>query len=319
MATLDEILKNIRNGAESLSCAGTICGMDRAERAEVLTAVCLNRMERKYNKIIEIFEETNNDWEQTYYAMLMRSMDIGNNRIGYEAIAKALPYRVIRHEKNDASPLAIEALLLGTSGLLSLFKEHPYITQLKNEYNYLSHKYDLSPISIRMWDLKLYVPASHPVVRLSQVAKILYRTDFIVSSFNRCNSLRDIEDLFSVTASSEWYDILHLERYENNHFLSLYRNKAYLLGINLVAQLQAFYGNHIGDEDMGQRALQLLETIPPENNTYTRRWHNSGLRAKNALESQALIQLSTVSCANKNCEKCPIWRRIAEKIYLQSK
>jgi hypothetical protein len=276
-------------------------------------------MERKYNKIAEIFESTNNDWEQTYYTMLMRSMDIGNNRAGYEAIAKALPYRIIRHEKNSSSPVAIEALLLGTSGLLFLFKEHPYIAKLKNEYGYLAHKYNLAPIARQMWDLKLYIPSSHPVVRLSQVAKILHRTDFLVSAFNRCTSVHEIENIFKVTASSEWYDILHLERYENRSFLTLHSGKAHLLGINLIAQLQAFYGNHIGDLDMCQNAIQLLETIPPENNTYSRRWSNRGLRLRSALESQAIIQLSTIFCAHKNCAKCPVWRRVAEKIYLQSK
>lgn len=319
MATLDDVLRNMQDGAFAYSCAGTIAAMDKIERAEVLTAICLNRMERKYNKISEIFERTNNDWEQTYYAMLMRSMDIGKNRVGYEAIAEALPYRIIRHEKNGSSPLVIEALLLGTSGLLSRFEEHPYIAKLRNEYSYLAHKYDLSPIEYKIWDLKSYIPASHPVIRLAQVASILHKTEFIVSEFNRCTTVRDIENMFRVYVSEEWKEILHLDRYENRHTLALHPGKAHLLGINLIAQLQAFYGHHIGDMDMSERAIQLLDAIPPENNVYTRRWSSCGLRAKSALESQAIIQLSTIFCAYKNCAKCPVWRRVAEKIYLQSK
>jgi hypothetical protein len=48
----------------------------------------------------------------------------------------------------------------------------------------------------------------------------------------------------------------------------------------------------IGQRDYLDRSLTLLRHLPAVDNRYTRQWVRYGIIPKNALESQALIQLS---------------------------
>jgi hypothetical protein len=79
-----------------------------------------------------------------------------------------------------------------------------------------------------------------------------------------------------------------------------------LLIINTVVPLLFAYGRHIGDEDICQRALRLLEELPAENNYILRQWQACGLRVQTAADSQALIQLKKEYCDRKDCLRCRI-------------
>ena len=91
------------------------------------------------------------------------------------------------------------------------------------------------------------------------------------------------------------------------------RDKAYMLGINVVAQMQIFYSEYTLREGLDSRGLDLLEQLPAENNGYIRRWARFKVVAKNALESQALLQLSQAYCHKLKCEKCPFRRYVDAK------
>jgi hypothetical protein len=86
------------------------------------------------------------------------------------------------------------------------------------------------------------------------------------------------------------------------------RTKAQMLGINVVAQLQIFYSEYTMRADLDSRGVELLEQLPAENNLFIGRWANLGVKPENALESQALLQLSKEYCPNLRCDKCPLRR-----------
>ena len=54
------------------------------------------------------------------------------------------------------------------------------------------------------------------------------------------------------------------------------------------------------------RCKQLLSEIPPENNHVINLWENAGIHAKNAYETQALLEIFTDFCTNKKCLSCLI-------------
>ena len=81
-----------------------------------------------------------------------------------------------------------------------------------------------------------------------------------------------------------------------------------MLGINVVAQLQIFYSEYTLRSDLDSRGIDLLEQLPAESNLYTNRWIKLGIKPENALESQALLQLTKEYCANLRCDKCPLRR-----------
>ena len=58
------------------------------------------------------------------------------------------------------------------------------------------------------------------------------------------------------------------------------------------------------NEDICQRAIRLLETLPAENNYILRQWQACGLKVATAADSQALIQLKRQYCDRIDCLRC---------------
>lgn len=242
--------------------------------------------------------------------MLMRALDIGVNRKSYESLAHILPYRYINYVGHNRR--SIEALLLGCSGLLSrlteIYPDNRDIAELSSIYNYDSHKYGLPQMRCEDWLLTGHYGDNHPIVRLLQAADILSRYEHLLDSFLECRTMRDVERLFRGGTIPRWaHDFLMAE--SRSGMIS--RDKSYMLGINVVAQMQIFYSEYTLREGLDSRGLDLLEHLPAENNGYIRRWAKYKVVARNALESQALLQLSQTYCHNLKCDKCP-FRRFVE-------
>ena len=64
------------------------------------------------------------------------------------------------------------------------------------------------------------------------------------------------------------------------------------------------YGCHRDDERLCHRAITLLEQLKPEDNNIVRLWQQCGLKAENAADTQALIQLKRQYCDRKDCLRC---------------
>ena len=77
-----------------------------------------------------------------------------------------------------------------------------------------------------------------------------------------------------------------------------------LIIINTIAPMLFSYGKYRGNERYCERALEWLEQLKPENNNVVRMWKECGLKAKNAADTQALMQLKTYYCDHKECLRC---------------
>ena len=55
---------------------------------------------------------------------------------------------------------------------------------------------------------------------------------------------------------------------------------------------------------MKERALSILEQLPPEDNHIMRQWKACGLSVSSAADSQALIQLKREYCDRQGCLRC---------------
>lgn len=293
------------------ACAEELAALNRSYRREVMARLCFDRIGEKQDYLVERFHDTD-DWNQTAYFMLMRALDIGANRKLYEQLARILPYKyltLVGLHRNS-----IEALLLGCAGLLprlsKLEPENPEIAELNSEFEYDCHKFRLEIMNIHDWQLTGLYGDNHPVVRLLQVAGVLSKLPHLLDSLLECRTKRDVEAIFCSVDIPRWANrFLPLE----NRTGAISRSKAYMLGINVVAQMQIFYSEYTMREGLDTRGLDLLEQFPAENNTYIRRWARFDVVAQNALESQALLQLSKAYCHNLACEKCPFRRFLDAK------
>ena len=76
--------------------------------------------------------------------------------------------------------------------------------------------------------------------------------------------------------------------------------------INTVIPFLFIYGKQKGNEKFKEKAINMIEEIPAENNKIIRNWKEIGIDVKSAFYSQALIQLKNEYCSQKKCINCQI-------------
>lgn len=291
---------------ERISCRDKFLSATEEQIKGLFDCIITQRLARKYNDIIELYESSLKDWNQTCYQILLKMMDVGVNKSAYQTLARNIPYRFLLRELSSLH--STESLLLGGSGLLSLYPEDEYITKIKEQWNHLACKYDLHPMRCTDWDLRRVRPYNHPVLRLSQLATLLHCKEFIVNRIIACTTPEDVVNLFSVEASEYWKTHFTPSNESDNIPKRIGKDKSYILGINLVVPTQIAYSDNIGKSELKERAVRLLQALPAENNRYTRQWQQMGIKLTSAVESQSVIQIATEYCQKNRCAECPINR-----------
>lgn len=290
------------------ACAKELLELGGSHRREVMAQLCFDRIAQKQEFLIDKFHTTDN-WNETAYLMLLRSFDIKENRSSYERLAKVLPYRYFA--KVGYERRSIEALLLGSAGLLprlvEVFESEKEVVELQAIYDYDAHKFALEQMPMSDWQLTGHIGDNHPVIRLLQLASVLSQHEHLLNDILSCRTRSDVEKLFCSSSVPRWsYRFLS----EDSRTGAITRTKAQMLGINVVAQLQIFYSEYTMRSDLDSRGIELLEQLPAESNLFMNRWYKLGIKAENALESQALLQLTKEYCSHLRCDKCLLRRFI---------
>ncbi len=301
-------------GADRYACAGKIADMDSLRRTSLYTALLVERLQRKTALIAEIFAASEQDWNQTFHVLLLRTMGGDRNREAFSSLAGKATAAMASREKS--SLMRVEALLLGTAGFLfgggkngEVEEKDDYTLHLEEEARHLFAKYSIVPLKPAVWNLAGLYPVNHPVVRLAEIAALVCKKDFMFDGMLGCRTSEDIELLFAVEASDYWrthYTPSGTESAPSAKTIG--RSKAHLIGINLAAPLMFAYGKETGSEELCERALDLLTTIPAEKNRLMAGWYAGGCTPESGFESQALLQLGSEYCARRACADCRIGR-----------
>lgn len=295
--------------ASQRNCARELLELENSYRREVMAQLCFDRIAQKQEFLVDKFHDTES-WNETAYFMLLRSLDIKANRGSYERLARVLPYRILG--KVTYNRRSVEAMLLGCAGLLtplaSMCADNNDIAELHSLFEYDSHKFGLEKMSVSDWQLVGIRGDNHPIVRLLQLASLLSCHEYLISDILACQTRSDVERFFCDMPIPKW-----ATRFlsDDSRSGAITRTKAHMLGINVVAQLQIFYSEYTMRRDLDSRGIELLEQLPAEDNLFVGRWNKLGIKAENALESQALLQLSKEYCSNLRCDRC-LFRRFAD-------
>lgn len=309
----ERFLQRLRAEAasERTACGSYLAALDPLHRTELCTSLLFERLERKMRTLEELRAEAGADWNQTFYLLYFRTLADRANKEAYLELARRLPYRFLLRER--LTPRAVEAMLLGTSGLLARYQGDPYTFDLAREFDHLRNKYDLRPMAPERWSLQDLRPANHPVLRLSQAAEFFRQDEFLLDRTLACRTEQELRALFCIDAAPYWRTHYGGTACRTEQPRRLGRFKAHIIGINLVAVLQFAYGSAVGNDRLRDGALALLEKLPPEENRYMRLWEGRGIAPRDAFESQALLQLSTEHCERGGCADCPVAHRILNK------
>ena len=198
---------------------------------------------------------------------------------------------------------------MGQAGLLNdalvkLERRDSYYMQLKTEYAFLQHKFNLQPIDPTVWRFGRLRPQNFPHVRLSQLARLYTERRVDLSRLLETATMDDLRQLFRIGATDYWRTHYAFGEESKESDKTLQSSSLNLLIINTASPLFFACGRERMDEDLAERAFNLLEQLPAERNYITRCWERAGLKITHAADSQALIQLRHNYCDRKDCLRC---------------
>ena len=279
-----------------------------------MAALQTERLEQKTIAIHERVKQTGGSWEDAYFQTMARNYGFGINGDAFEEWARHIPLQAVGKHRDDL--FQIEAIFLGQAGLLELSSiperyqqqalSEGYFSKLRNEYQYLAHKFSLTPMDASLWRFLRLRPQNFPHIRISQLANLYYQRKAGLSALIDCKDTVAMAEMLRTQVTPYWetHYTFGSESMKNAKHLSPFSIN--LLMINTCVPMLFAYGRHAMKESLCDRAFDILEQLKAENNHIIRMWKECGLDVKSAGDSQALIQLKREYCDKRECLRCRI-------------
>lgn len=292
-----------------IPCAKHISSIDPFIISLWVEKLGIARLEEKSQDVNIHLEQTQNNWEEVIYRMMMRSFGFHLNSYPFEQLAKSLPYKII--EKHLDSLMVTEALLFGQAGFLNdIIPYDDYFQRLQKEYHYLAKKYGLKPTSKHLWKFLRLRPGNFPTLRIAQIAALLQSHPKLFAFIKEASDVDEIRALFETPPSQYWHNHYMFGKVSKPKEKTIGHSSVDVVIINAIAPVLFTYGKKNGLEQFQNKALELLESISPEKNTIIENWQKLGVKAKSAFQSQALILLKNNYCDKRLCLNCTIGSKI---------
>ena len=269
-----------------------------------MTALQMERFEQKATLLNERLKRCQGNWEDAFFITLARNFGFGLNGDAFETWAHRLSFRAVDKHRNDL--FQIEAIFFGQAGILEDSDGDGYYLRLKKEYTYLQHKFGLIPMDASLWRFLRLRPANFPHIRIAQLACLYHRAYGLLSRIMETETLQGVRDILKGGTSEYWLTHYTFGGSSPSRPKTLSNTSLDLLIINTVVTFLYAYGLHKGNRVLCARAGSFLEELKAENNYITRMWEQYGMKASNAADSQALIQLKKEYCDKKKCLYCRI-------------
>lgn len=296
-----------------LPCASQLANVPQLTITEWMEALAFERLHAKVERIREWWNLYSGSWEDICYVALSRALGFGINSDAMERLARRTPLRLL-HKHSD-SLLQVEALLLGQAGLLddeALLTDH-YYAQLRREYAFLRNKFSLEPMEAEVWKMFRIRPQNFPHRRIALLAHYVQGGFRLMRQILDTHGEKALRELFQVELKGYWATRYGFGKESPIAARALSNGSIDIVLINLVAPLYYAYGELTDDYAMTDRAVSLLEELKPEQNAIVAAFGAAGIKAKDALMSQAIIQLKRGYCEPRKCIYCKIGHRLLKE------
>ena len=308
IANLDLInrFENLVQNPNPIACASQFGTIDQIHKLSMLDKALITRLEQKAELVHQLLATTQNDWEETTYRLLAKNFGFKINADTFLKLAERLPLKILQKHRNNLQQ--IEALVFGVAGFLEENEQaDEYWLGLKNEFAFLKAKYQLTDKILGKFEWKFLRlrPANFPTVRLAQFAKLIEQMSSLFSVFINTESSKAINQSLKVSQSAYWKDHFVFGK-ATDKVPSMGKSSVENLIINTVVPLLVAYSQSQDNPDFLDKAIELLENCPAEENFITNIWNDLGLKVKNAHDSQALIQQYNMMCTPKKCLRCNV-------------
>ncbi len=232
----------------------------------------------KLNDRIKLIQSYSNNKHSPLYVFFAAAFGSNLNKLAFLELIRCVPHSQLAH----LSPSQRYMLMVSESGMLT----------------------SKSPDSKgpNQWHFKGMRPKNFPTVRLKQFAHLMGESelDYLID----VGSSEKIIEAFNLIFDKSSVD---MERVGVQALSKGFKNG---LLINGVVPFLWYRSEISGNEDYRDMAIEILESIPPENNSVLKKWKASGVIVENAYDSQGLMGLYRYYCCHKKCLSCAVGNKI---------
>lgn len=287
-----------------IPCASQVKQVDEFIVSNWLERMTIERLARKSEGVLALLDKNTGSWNETFYQLLAQNFGFKTNAEPFLLLAQHLPESILAKQK--ASPIQIEALLFGVAGFLNEEFVDEYPNTLKQEFNFLQAKYNLTSLPKHIWKFARMRPENFPTVRIAQFAALVLKSQGLFSQVLSISRTDALVGLFNVEANPYFAAHYTFDKATPPKPKRLGQSSIENILINTVAVTLFAYGINQNNQAYKLRALTLLNHIKPEDNTIIENWALVGVKAQSAQQSQGLIELKNLYCEAKKCLLCSI-------------
>jgi len=287
-------------------CQNQIPSLSKELLQETINEKAFERLSRKANEVKVLKKRLNGDSHKTLYLLVAKYLGGKVNQKSFLRLAEMIQPSQLMQLNFDR--FKITALLFGLSGLLPAESEEDYVIELRKEYKYISHLFQLNEMGKEEWKFSSLRPAGNPVMRIAQLAAILSQqsaqSDFLENT-------REL--LCSIKLEQFWVTHYNFENETREKSFQLGESVINSILINVIAPIKYSHYLDTEDETAKSSSVNLLKKSKAEKNVILSEWKKIGIPALNAFESQGLIELKNEHCNRKKCLFCGLGKSILNK------
>tara|TARA_R110000796_G_scaffold41772_2_gene103344 strand:- start:6803 stop:8083 length:1281 start_codon:yes stop_codon:yes gene_type:complete len=292
-----------KDGKSFINCEKEISKISPFIIKNWIDRLYFERLESKSNTILKLLDQSQNNWEQVLFSLLLRNFGSKINANSFSSIAQSLNFSVVQKTRENA--IQLEAIFYGLAGFLDDDFKDAYYINLKKEYQFLKQKFVIVDMGVVKPDFFKLRPANFPTIRLSQMANLYATHQNIFSKIIEATSLEELYSIFEISASSYWDTHFIFGKESKISKKRLTKKFIDLLIINSVLPIKFYYTQYIG-RAIDVEIVNIISKIKKEENSIIDNFSTLGLKASNALESQSIIQLYNDYCSKNKCLQCAI-------------
>ena len=292
---------------EVIPCAAQFGRVAEITRFSMLDKTLMQRLQTKAGAVAELFDANGQDWEETAWQVLARAFGAKLNADPMGQLARTIPLKLL--QKHRGNLFQIEALLLGTAGLLPPPDcIDDYAIRLTKEFDFLGAKYNLPEKAVgpQVWKFMRLRPANFPTVRLAQLAWLIDQQPSIFSLLIHAKSIEEYRKLLSANQSGYWETHYVWGKVAAAPVPSLGQQALDNLLINAAVPLLVCYAQERDQPAALDRAIALLENLPAEQNQIISIYTDLGQKITSAFDSQGAIEWYTQFCTQHQCLRCNV-------------
>ncbi len=286
-----------------INCENEIASVDSFSIQNWIERLYFERLERKSDDIKKLLETSKNDWEAVLFKMLTKTFGLKVNGDAFLSLANSIDFSIIR--KVRTNQVQLESLFLGQSDLLSNDVQDSYLDELKNDYQFLKQKFNLTnQLAVRVQFFRLR-PSNFPTIRLSQLANLYNKQQNLFSKVIEATSVKDFYTIFSVETSAFWKSHYTFSKTSRESKKAVTQSFIELLLINTIIPLKFAFAAYQGKQ-IDKEIVALINEIAPEKNSIIDKFSSLKVNVSSALQSQGLLQLKNDYCNKNKCLQCVI-------------